>query len=80
MRYQFTPANRAGATTIVFANHRVSFIPGVGELDDDVWNDIKDDSTIVEMLEAETLRALTSSPVTPPAPATPKTTKPTKPE
>ena len=74
MRYQFSPSdNRQAATTIVFPAHRVSFVPGINELDDATWNAIKDEPEIVTLVESETIRVL-SAPVAP-KPVKPESTK-----
>ncbi len=74
MNYLFSPSGRIAATQIVTPKQRVKLIPGSNEMDDAVWNDIKDDSTIAQMLEAETLRVISAPSSTPPK------TKPNKPE
>lgn len=60
MRYQFTPPDpRAAGTTIVVSDAvKVRLDPGNNEMDDDLWNQIKTDSTVKTMLESEVLRVL----------------------
>ena len=74
MRYQFAPSdNRQAPTTIVFPAYRVSFVPGINELDDATWNAIKDEPEVVQMIDSETFRVL-SAPVAP-KPVKPESTK-----
>ena len=62
MRYTFTPAGRIAPTTIVTPNQRVKLLVGNNEMDDKVWEQVKDDPTIAEMLENETLRVFGDTP------------------
>lgn len=58
MQYTFTPTDghRAG-TTIVLSNAlKIRFEPGTGEVDDAVWAEAKNDSTVKQLLESEVLR------------------------
>lgn len=75
MRYTFTPTGRFAPTTIVTPNGRAKLLVGNNEMDDKVWDGIKDDPTIAEMLENETLRVFGDTPPTKPETAKVKTAK-----